>query len=86
MEVAYAAIEPPPAGATPPQEERAAASPPLPQRCDFPCGEKVAFGDRYLTAQLGTIVRINQRTATADTGNGHSWRVSFALLRHVLDI
>ncbi|MDP3761053.1 MAG: hypothetical protein Q8R01_11120 [Ramlibacter sp.] len=46
----------------------------------------MAFEDRYLNTQLGTVVRINQRTATIDTGNGHSWRVGFALLRHVVDI
>lgn len=78
----YAAIEPLPAGSAPAHEEPAAASPPLPQRGDFRCGDKVAFEDRYLTTQVGTIMRINQRTATVDTGNGHGWRVGFALLRH----
>lgn len=81
----YVAIEPPaPTAATsaePPQ-----AQPPRPNRADFRCGEKVAFEDRYLQTQVGTIVRINQRTATIDTGDGISWRVGFALLRHVLDI
>ena len=46
----------------------------------------MALEDRYLHTQLSTVVRINQRTATIDTGNGHSWRVSFALLRHVVAI
>jgi hypothetical protein len=46
----------------------------------------VAFDDRYLQPLVGTIVRINQRTATIDTGDGHSWRVGFALLRHVVDV
>ncbi|WP_139140237.1 hypothetical protein [Variovorax boronicumulans] len=32
------------------------------------------------------VVRIDQRTATVDTGNGHSWRVPLYMLRHVLDI
>jgi hypothetical protein len=82
----YTAIEPPPAGSAPAQEEPPPASAPLPQRSDFRCGDKVAFEDRYLTTQLGTIVRINQRTATVDTANGHSWRVGFALLRHVVDV
>jgi hypothetical protein len=83
----YAAIEPPVAGAAPSQSEPAKPpAAPLPQRGDFRCGEKVAFEDRYLTTQVGTITRINQRTATIDTGNGHSWRVGFALLRHVVDI
>lgn len=83
----YAAIEPPPAGAAPPEPEPTPQQgAPLPQRGDFRCGEKVAFEDRYLNTQVGTITRINQRTATVDTGNGHSWRVGFALLRHVVDI
>lgn len=83
----YAAIEPPPVGATPPQPTQ----PPVPQpsrpkRGDLRCGEKVAFEDRYLQTQVGTIVRINERTATIDTGDGTRWRVGFALLRHVLDV
>jgi len=32
------------------------------------------------------VVRSNQRTATVDTGNGHSWRVPFHMLRQVFDI
>jgi hypothetical protein len=83
----YAAIEPPAPGAVPPRPEPAEAPAiPLPQRGDFRCGEKVAFEDRYLNTQVGTITRINQRTATIDTGNGHTWRVGFPLLRHVVDI
>lgn len=83
----YTAVEPPKPGAGPVHPEPAAPpAVPLPQRGDFRCGDKVAFEDRYLTTQLGTITRINQRTATIDTGNGHSWRVGFALLRHVVDI
>lgn len=83
--VPYAAIEPPapmaqPASAPEPQ------APPRPSRNDFRCGEKVAFEDKYLNTVVGTIVRINQRTATIDPGDGTSWRVGFALLRHVVDI
>lgn len=83
----YAAIEPPAADAAPARPEPAEPpAMPLPRREDFRCGEKVAFEDRYLNTQVGTITRINQRTATIDTGNGHTWRVGFALLRHVVDI
>jgi len=83
----YAAIEPPAPGTAPVRPEPAEPlGVPVPQRGDFRCGEKVAFEDRYLATQVGTITRINQRTATIDTGNGHSWRVGFALLRHVVDI
>ena len=83
----YAAIEPPTPGAAPARAEPTEPpAVPLPQRGDFRCGEKVAFEDRYLNTQVGTITRINQRTATIDTGNGHTWRVGFPLLRHVVDI
>lgn len=83
----YAAIEPPVPGVAPARAEPVEPPEmPLPQRGDFRCGEKVAFEDRYLNTQVGTITRINQRTATIDTGNGHTWRVGFPLLRHVVDI
>jgi hypothetical protein len=81
----YAAIEPPSASASKPVEPTT-PQPMRASRNDFRCGEKVAFEDRYLQTQVGTIVRINQRTATVDTGDGTSWRVGFALLRHVHDI
>jgi hypothetical protein len=58
----------------------------MPARGDFRCGEKVSFDDKYLQPQVGIVVRINQRTATVDTGNGHSWRVPFHMLRQVFDI
>jgi len=79
----YAAIEPPAPTAAPSQPQPA---PPRPARNDFRCGEKVAFEDKYLNTVVGTIVRINQRTATIDTGDGTSWRVGFGLLRHILNI
>lgn len=85
--LSYAAIEPgadregfegqPAATSDPPQ--------PNPQREDFRNGDKVSFTDRYLQPQIGTIVRINQRTATVEC-NSSSWRVPFAMLHHVLDI
>lgn len=83
----YTAIEPPPAGAAPTQP--VAAKPeaaPLPRRDDFRCGDKVAFEDKYLNTVVGTIVRINRRTVSIDPGDGTTWRVGFALLRHVVDI
>ena len=83
----YAAVEPPLATGQP------TAAPPYSKpsqinssRNDFRAGEKVSFDDKYLQPQVGTIVRINQTTATVDTGNGHTWRVPFHMLRHVLDI
>lgn len=84
----YAAIEPPlPDPETRPQAvapEPPAA--PRPTRNDFRCGEKVAFEDKYLQTVVGTIVRINSRTATIDPGDGTQWRVGFGLLRHILDV
>lgn len=82
----YAAIEPPAPAAAQPQPQSQTPEPPRPARNDFRCGEKVAFEDKQLNTVVGTIVRINQRTATIDTGDGTSWRVGFGLLRHVLDI
>ena len=82
----YTAIEAPHGGAAAPSPPPAAPPQMKPGRGDFRCGEKVSFEDKYLQTQVGTVVRINQRTATVDTGDGHSWRVGFPLLRHVLDI
>ena len=84
----YAAIEPSqPDPAVPPQAaEPEPAAAPRPTRNDFRCGEKVAFEDKYLQTVVGTIVRINSRTATIDPGDGTQWRVGFSLLRHVLDV
>jgi hypothetical protein len=83
----YAAVEPPsPTASRSPSKPEPAPPAPNATRNDFRCGEKVAFEDKYLNTVVGTIVRINQRTATIDTGDGTSWRVGFGLLRHVLDI
>jgi hypothetical protein len=45
-----------------------------------------SFEDKYLNTVAGTIVRINERIARIDRGDGTKWRVGFGLLRHVLDI
>jgi hypothetical protein len=83
----YTAVEPPDPS-SPPTTASACTAPPqnLSTRGDFRCGEKVSFDDKYLQPQVGIVVRINQRTATVDTGNGHSWRVPFHMLRQVFDI
>jgi hypothetical protein len=57
-----------------------------PGRSDFRRGDKVSFTDKYLQPQIGTITRINQRTASVDCKSDTSWRVPFAMLRHVMDI
>ena len=53
---------------------------------EFNRGDRVSFDDRDGRVQIGVVVRVNQRTATIDTGDGGNWRVPFHLLRHVLDI
>jgi hypothetical protein len=53
---------------------------------DFRRGDKVSFTDKYLQPQVGTITRINQRTASVECDGGSGWRVPFAMLSHVMDI
>jgi hypothetical protein len=83
----YTAVEAPgPASPAATTSARPAQPQNMPARGDFRCGEKVSFDDKYLQPQVGIVVRINQRTATVDTANGHSWRVPFHMLRQVFDI
>ena len=58
--------------------------PEIGQREDFQVGQRVSFTDRDLQRRVGVIVRINQQTATI-ASDGQSWRVSFALLRHIVE-
>ena len=59
--------------------------PPRPNRREFVIGDTVSFEGRDLIQRFGTIVRINQKTVTLSCA-GQSWRVSFALLHHVVDL
>ncbi|MGT2508815.1 hypothetical protein [Cupriavidus basilensis] len=61
--------------------------PPRAQRADFMVGDTVAFTDQHLHERIGTVVRVNQKTASVQCNpdEGH-WRVSFALLRKVVDL
>jgi len=60
--------------------------PPTPLgRADFAPGDTLSFEGRDLIQRLGSIVRLNPKTATVSC-DGHEWRVSFALLRHVVDL
>lgn len=77
--VSYAAILPDPEQAPLPQTTR-----PL-TRSDFALGDEVSFEGRDLIQRLGNIVRMNQKTATVSC-DGHQWRVSFALLRHLVNL
>lgn len=86
--VSYAAIDPG-NDSEPVETQSPPASQPLahnPARGDFIRGDKVSFTDKYLQPQVGTIARVNQRTASVDCEGGTSWRVPFAMLRHVMDI
>lgn len=56
-----------------------------PMRADFKVGDTVNFDDRRGMPLTGKIIRLNQKTATVEAYNGE-WRVSFGLLRHVVDL
>uniref|UniRef100_A0ABX1PTQ8 Transposase n=1 Tax=Aromatoleum anaerobium TaxID=182180 RepID=A0ABX1PTQ8_9RHOO len=60
-------------------------APPRPTRDDFCVGNRVSFDNRHLQTRIGTILRINQRTASVDCDE-QSWRVPFGLLRHIVDL
>lgn len=53
---------------------------------DFHRGDKVSFTDKYLQPHIGTITRINQRTASVECEDGPGWRVPYGMLSHVMDI
>lgn len=77
--VSYAAVLLDPRQVPPPEAPRQM------KRSDFAVGDTVSFEGRDLIQQLGSIVRLNQKTATVSC-DGHEWRVSFPLLRHVVDL
>ena len=87
--VPYAAID----LKTPQPEVEFIASPPprsaakAPTRPDFKVGDRVTFHDRDNTPITGTVRRINKTTVTVtpDNMDGH-WRVSAALLNHLVEI
>ena len=76
--VSYAAIQLDPSQAPAPH-------PATLQRSDFAPGDAVSFTGRDLIEHVGTIVRVNPKTATVAC-EGHEWRVPFSLLRRVVDI
>ena len=57
------------------------------QREEFFVGDTVGFTDKHLSERVGIIVRLNAKTASiaVNDSEGH-WRVSYALLRKVVDI
>ncbi|RQS68168.1 hypothetical protein DID96_20095 [Burkholderia sp. Bp8963] len=82
--IRYAAIVP---DGTSPDAQPESAPPPRVSREDFFIGDTVGFTDTHLGERTGTIVRLNQKTASIachDT-EGH-WRVSYGLLRRIVDV
>jgi hypothetical protein len=88
--VPYAAID----LKTPAQPEgEVISSPPprpttkTPAHADFKLGDRVIFNDRNNIPVTGTVSRINKKTVTVvpDNKDGQ-WRVSAALLNHLVDI
>ena len=86
--LSYAAIDPGDEGEPVESAAPASVQPPVQKLGpdDFRRGDKVSFTDKYLQPQIGTITRINQRTASVDCEGGAGWRVPFGMLAHVMDI
>ncbi|NTY41661.1 hypothetical protein [Burkholderia diffusa] len=61
--------------------------PPRTQRDEFFVGDTVGFTDKHLSERLGIVVRLNAKTASiaVNDTDGH-WRVSYSLLRKIVDI
>jgi hypothetical protein len=57
------------------------------QREEFFIGDTVCFTDKHLSERVGIVVRLNTKTASiaVNETDGH-WRVSYALLRKIVDI
>lgn len=57
------------------------------QREEFFVGDTVGFTDKHLSERVGTIVRLNSKTASiAMTDSEGHWRVSYGLLRRIVDL
>jgi hypothetical protein len=61
------------------------ASRPMLTREAFRLGDTVGFEGRDLLQHIGTIVRLNQKTATIACQEGE-WRVSYSLLHRIVDV
>ena len=80
----YAAIVPDSASAPIHPEP---APPPRAQREEFFVGDTVGFTDKHLSERIGIIVRLNAKTASiAVTDSEGHWRVSYGLLRRIVDL
>ncbi|SAL79185.1 hypothetical protein [Caballeronia telluris] len=66
---------------------RTEAPPPRPRTEEFFIGDTVGFTDKHLNERVGTVVRLNAKTASiAVTDSEGNWRVSYGLLRKIVDI
>lgn len=63
----------------------APAARPTLTRADFQPGDTVGFEGRDLIQHIGTIVRMNPKTASVACPEG-VWRVSYALLHRVVEV
>jgi len=63
----------------------ATAARPTLTRADFQPGDTVGFEGRDLIQHIGTIVRMNPKTASVACPGGE-WRVSYALLHRVVEV
>lgn len=54
-------------------------------RSSFSVGDTVGFTDKHLRQRVGTILRLNDKTVSLDC-DGESWRVSWHMLRKVIDL
>lgn len=54
-------------------------------RDDFRLGDTVGFEGRDLLEHIGTIVRLNQKTATIACQEVE-WRVSYSLLHRIVEV
>ena len=79
--ILYAAISVDPSAVPPPPppERR-------PTRADFARGDNVSFEPQDMIARFGTIIRLNQKTATVATEDGMEWRVGYGALRRVVNL
>jgi hypothetical protein len=85
VSLSFAGIVLEPATGSPATKDETFVPPPeIGRREDFRVGQRVSFTDADLQHRVGVIVRINQQTATVSC-DGRNWRVSFPLLRHVID-
>lgn len=83
-EIPYAAIVP---GSTAPVVHPEPPPSPRAKREEFFIGDTVGFTDKHLNERIGIIVRLNAKTASlAVTGSEGHWRVSYGLLRKIVDV